>query len=92
MYGESHLPRLVLLFLIFSKCTSEISWFEVTDTPAWFEGTITRLQGEFCLKDYEFEESTFMGGWITNHNVIDDMWSYFIQNESSHEEGKTIAG
>ena len=49
-------------------------------------------KGEFCLKDYELEENTFMGGWITNHNVIDDMWSYFMENESSHEEGKTIVG
>ena len=49
-------------------------------------------KGEFNLKDHEFEESTFMGGWITNHSVIDDMWSYFKQNESSHEQGKTIKG
>jgi len=44
---------------------------------------------EFKLKDFKLSEQTLMGGWTTNHNVIDDLWNYYKQNKESHKPGVT---
>ena len=42
----------------------------------------------YNFKEYEIDKSTFIGGWHTDHEIIDNMWDYFFENKEYATPGK----